>query len=89
MCRRRSPNLRSSIYLGGDGYWHGRVTVGVRDDGKPDRRHVMGKSKADIVAKVRELERDRDRSTVRKARQRWRVSDWLTHGSTTSLCRLA
>ena len=38
----RTPNGASSIYLGKDGYWHGRVTVGVRDDGSPDRRHVMG-----------------------------------------------
>jgi hypothetical protein len=27
----RTPSGASSIYLGGDGYWHGRVTVGVRD----------------------------------------------------------
>jgi len=26
----------SSIYKGADGFWHGRVTVGVRDDGRPD-----------------------------------------------------
>ena len=31
----REANLRSSIYRGEDGYWHGRVTVGVRDDGTP------------------------------------------------------
>jgi integrase len=37
----RAANLRSSIYQGEDGYWHGRVTMGVRDDGTPDRRHVM------------------------------------------------
>jgi len=41
--RTRQPSGRSSIYTGADGYWHGRVTVGVRDDGAPDRRHVMGK----------------------------------------------
>jgi integrase len=52
----RKPNGRSSIYLGSDGYWHGRVTVGVRDDGKPDRRHVTAKSEALVTRKVRELE---------------------------------
>lgn len=31
--RTRQPNGASSIYLGKDGKWHGRVTVGVRDDG--------------------------------------------------------
>ena len=39
----RAANGRSSIYLGKDGSWHGRVTMGVRDDGKPDRRHVQVK----------------------------------------------
>ncbi len=38
--RSREPNGASTIYKGADGFWHGRVTVGVRDDGKPDRRHV-------------------------------------------------
>lgn len=44
--RSRQPNGRSSIYLGKDGKWHGRVTVGIRDDGKPDRRHVERKTRA-------------------------------------------
>lgn len=79
MTRRRNPNLRSSIYKGSDGYWHGRVTVGVKDDGKADRRHVMRKSKAEVVEKVRQLEQGRDRGAVRKAGERWRVSDWLAH----------
>jgi len=41
----RAANGRSSIYLGKDGYWHGRVTMGVRDDGKPDRRHVKSRNR--------------------------------------------
>ena len=77
--RTRGGNLRSSIYRGGDGYWHGRVTVGVQDDGTPDRRHVMGTSRASIVAKVRELERSRDQGSVRKAGERWTVGRWLTY----------
>jgi len=32
----RRPNGESSIYEGKDGYWHGRVTVGIKDDGSPD-----------------------------------------------------
>lgn len=27
----REANLRSSIYRGDDGYWYGRVTMGVHD----------------------------------------------------------
>jgi integrase len=53
--RSREPNGASTIYRGKDGFWHGRVTVGVRDDGRPDRRHVMRKVKADAIKAVREL----------------------------------
>ena len=74
----RNPNNTSSVYLGKDGYWHGRVTVGVKDDGRPDRRHVMG-TQADVIRKVRELERLRDAGTVRKTGRSWTVEKWLTH----------
>jgi integrase len=77
--RTRQPNGRSSIYFGKDGKWHGRVTVGVRDDGKPDRRHIERKTKAEVVAAVRELERQRDAGTVRKPGKPWTVKAWLTH----------
>lgn len=77
--RTRQPNGRSSIYLGKDGKWHGRVTVGVRDDGKPDRRHVERKTRAEATEAVRELERQRDTGKVRKPGKRWTVGEWLTH----------
>ncbi|MPZ61582.1 MAG: tyrosine-type recombinase/integrase [Propionibacteriales bacterium] len=76
---RRNPNGRSSIYHGSDGKWHGRVTMGIRDDGKPDRRHVKRKKRADAVAKVRELEKERDSGRVRKPGHKWTVESWLTH----------
>jgi len=75
----RAANLRSSIYQGTDGRWHGRVTMGVRDDGTPDRRHVMGKDKSTVTAKVRKLERQRESGTVVKPGQVWTVEQWLTH----------
>jgi len=34
----RNPNRSSSVYEGSDGYWHGRVTAGFKDDGSLDRR---------------------------------------------------
>ncbi|MFF3288473.1 tyrosine-type recombinase/integrase [Streptomyces sp. NPDC003023] len=77
--RTRQPNGRSSIYLGKDGKWHGRVTVGIRDDGKPDRRHVERKTRAEVAEAVRELERQRDAKTVRKPGKPWTVKTWLTH----------
>jgi integrase len=75
----RTPNGTSSIYLGKDGYWHGRVTVGLKDNGKPDRRHVMRKKQAAVVKAVRELEKLRDEARMPKAGERWTVSKWLTH----------
>lgn len=77
--RTRQPNGRSSIYLGKDGKWHGRVTVGIRDDGRPDRRHVERKTRAEVTAAVRELEKQRDGGSVRKAGRAWTVEGWLTH----------
>ncbi|MCX4576077.1 site-specific integrase [Streptomyces sp. NBC_01571] len=77
--RTRQPNGRSSIYLGKDGKWHGRVTVGIRDNGKPDRRHVERKTRAEVTTAVRELEKQRDGGTVRKAGRAWTVETWLTH----------
>ena len=77
--RTRNPNYRSSIYQTKDGYWHGRVTIGTRDDGQPDRRHVGGKTRSEVAEKVRALERERDRGTARKAGERWTVARWLTY----------
>ncbi|MGW9497467.1 tyrosine-type recombinase/integrase [Streptomyces prasinus] len=75
----RQPNGASTIYLGKDGRWHGRVTVEVKDDGTPERRHVSRKTRAEVTKLVRELERQRDKGTVRKAGQSWTVKTWLTH----------
>src|SRR6478609_1126708 len=79
MANTRKPNGDSSIYEGNDGRWHGRVTVGVKDDGTPDRRHVSAKTRAEVTTKVRKLEKLRDDGTVPKAGQKWTVGKWLTH----------
>ncbi|PZH16440.1 site-specific integrase [Streptomyces sp. NTH33] len=75
----RQPNGASSIFLGKDGRWHGYVTVGVKDDGTPDRRHVSRKTRAEVTKVVRDLEKQRDSTGVRKAGQTWTVKTWLTH----------
>lgn len=77
--RTRQPNGRSSIYLGKDGKWHGRVTVGVRDDGSPDRRHVERKTRAEVTTAVRKLEKEREAKAVRKPGKAMTVKAWLTH----------
>jgi hypothetical protein len=63
----RKPNRRSSIYLGGDGWWHGWVTVGTKDDGSLDRRYRKGRTEAKVTRKVQELERQRDTGRLLKA----------------------
>lgn len=75
----RAPNGASSIYQGKDGKWHGRVTVGIRDDGRPDRRHIERKTEKEVIRAVRELEKQRDNGRVRKAGRAWTVEQWLTH----------
>src|ERR1700722_9693978 len=74
---KRAPNLRSSIYEGEDGYWHGWVTVGIKDDGSPDRRHRMGKTEAIVTRKVQELEGKRDAGTAGKPGKPLLVADWF------------
>lgn len=75
----RNANGGSSIHKGSDGSWHGWVSVGTKDNGRPDRRHVRGKTKTEVAAKVRKLERERDEGKLRKAGQTWTVAQWLTH----------
>lgn len=75
----RAPNGASSIYQGKDGKRHGRVTIGVLDNGKPDRRHVERKTEAEVIRAVRELERQRANGKVRRSGRAWTVGQWLEH----------
>lgn len=76
----RAPNGASTIYYSEyDERWHGRVTVGVLDNGKLDRRHVKRKKESDVIRAVRELEKIRDQGHVRTAGRAWTVKQWLTH----------
>jgi hypothetical protein len=75
----RAPSGRSSIYLGTDGYWHGQVTMGLKDNGKPDRRHIMRKGNGAYDA-LQQLEEERKQGTVRAPGSKSQtVADWLTH----------
>jgi integrase len=75
---KRRPNGASSVYQGVDG-WHGRVTVGVKNDGSPDRRHVRGATESIVIKKVRDLEKRRDAGQVTRPGSRWTVQAWLEH----------
>jgi integrase len=53
--------------------------MGVRDDGRYDRRHVRGANRAEVTRKVRDLEKARDTASSRAAGQRWTVATWLEY----------
>lgn len=73
----RKSNLESSIYLGDDGWWHGRVTMGVKTDGSPDRRHRMAPTEPEVRRKVKELEKLRDEGRATKAGRKPTVAKWM------------
>lgn len=73
----RKPNLRSSIYEGADGRWHGWVTMGLKDDGSPDRRHRTGPTEDAVTRKVRKLEADRDAGRIGKAGRAPTLAEWM------------
>lgn len=76
---KRSPNLRSSIFFSEkDGLWHGWVSMGSRNDGRPDRRHRQGKTRAEVTTKVRRLEAQRDSGRPLRPGRAPTVSEWLT-----------
>ncbi|GAA4618412.1 site-specific integrase [Actinoallomurus liliacearum] len=74
----RKPNGRSSIYFSeADGLWHGWVTMGIKDDGSPDRRHRKGRSETQVTRKIRELEAKRDAGKVDKVGRAPTVAEWM------------
>lgn len=73
----RKPNMESSIYFGADGWWHGRVTMGVKSDGGPDRRHRRARTETEIKRKVKELERQRDQGRAPAAGRKPTVAAWM------------
>ncbi len=74
----RKPNLRSSIYESKtDGKWHGWVTMGVKSDGSPDRRHRTGATETEVTRKVRKLEQERDAGKTSKPGRKPTVAEWM------------
>lgn len=76
----RAPNGAGSIYYSeSDGRWHGRITVGVRDDGRPDRRHVKRRTKNEVITALQEIEQNRRTGNLARPGKPWTVTDWLKH----------
>jgi integrase len=76
---RRASHGESTIYQDSTGRWHGQVSMGLKEHGQRDRRHVSGKRRADVVAKVRELERKRDAGLAVTAGRPPAVGEWMAH----------
>lgn len=79
---RRAPG-ESSIHKGTDGRWHGYVSMGLKENGQRDRRHVAAVKRPDVVRRVRELEEQRDAGIRLAAGRTMTVGDWLNHWLTT------
>ena len=82
MSTRRWPDAcpqaeQALIDLGNDGWWHGWVTIGIKDDGAPDRRHRKARTAAEVTRKVRELERTRDSGHTPCAGRPVTVVQWM------------
>lgn len=60
---RKAPG-ESSIHRSADGRWHGYVSMGLKESGKRDRRHVAAVKRADVVRRVCGLEEQRDAGVV-------------------------
>lgn len=75
----RNSSGDSTIYRDDAGRWHGYVSMGLKDNGRRDRRHVSGARRGDVVTKVRELEQKRDAGTGTAAGRATTVMTWLQH----------
>ncbi|MFC8715796.1 tyrosine-type recombinase/integrase [Kitasatospora sp. NPDC057198] len=63
------------------------MTVGTKPNGSPDRRHRMSSDEATVRAKVKELEKLRAASKVRKAGRPPTVEQWITTWLETACAR--
>ncbi len=86
MTSRRTPG-ESSISKGQDGRWHGYVSMGLKENGQRDRRHVAAAKRAEVVAQVRVLEEQRDAGIVLASGKVPTVDQWLEHWLTTIAVR--
>ncbi len=75
----RGANGRSTIVKQKDGRWHGFVSMGAKDDGTRDRRHVSATSRAAAVGKVKELEAKRDAGAVSITSKPMLLEEWLDY----------
>lgn len=79
MTTRRSNGEGTGITKGADGRWHASLSFGARAGGGRDRRHVSGRTRADVAGKLRALQTKHDAGLVPIAGQSVTVAAWLDH----------
>ena len=74
----RRAGGESSIRKGGDGRWHGYVSMGLKDGGQRDRRHVASVSRAGVLRQGRDLEDQRENGVVLAGGRSITLEQWMT-----------
>ena len=75
----RRSNGEGSITRRKDGLWRAQIRLGIRPDGRPDRRDIYGKTRKEVADKLAELRRRRDDGTLAEpAAEQQTVGEFLT-----------
>lgn len=62
--KHRRGNGEGSVYQRKDGTWAAVLTVGVKSDGKPDRKFLYGKTRKEVADKLREAQNKLDAGVI-------------------------
>ena len=79
MTARRSHGEGTDIVRGDDGRWHAWLSMGNKSGGHRDRRHVSGRTRAEVARKLRALQAKRDAGVVPDSGRSPTVAGWLHH----------
>lgn len=71
------PLREIPVTLGPDGLYHAKITVGVKANGKPDRRHRSGRTEAEVRDKLKILLVEVDAGRTPRAGRALTVSAWF------------
>ncbi|MCU1612829.1 MAG: Integrase [Frankiales bacterium] len=78
MAADRKTSGESSVHQGADGRRHGYVSMGLKESGERDRRHVAALERACVARRVRELVGQRDPGIVLAGGRGLTVEQWMT-----------
>jgi integrase len=82
----RATAGEATIFKDELGRWHGWITVGLKTNGQRDRRHRSGKTRKEVVEKIRDLEVKRETGQI-SAVTSDTVTGWLEHWLTNIAAR--